>query len=86
MEIITIIDSLNNSKASGPHSIPVEILKLLKFNLCEPLKEIINLSFATGVYPDQLKIAKVIPIFKIKGDLLLISNYSNVYNFSTVQY
>ena len=72
MEIISIIDSLNNSKASGPHSIPVEILKLLKFNLCEPLKEIINLSFATGVYPDQLKVAKVIPIFKNKSVLIMI--------------
>ena len=33
VEIISNIDSLNNSKASGPHSIPVEILKLLKFIL-----------------------------------------------------
>ena len=28
----------------------------------------------TGVYPDQLKTAKVIPVFK-KGDKLLVSNY-----------
>ena len=73
-EILRIILSFKNSTASGPNSIPTEILKLLSFNLCHPLKEIINISFATGIYPDKLKIAKVIPIFKNKGDQLLVSN------------
>jgi hypothetical protein len=31
------------------------------------------MSFATGIYPDQLKIAEVFPVFK-KGDKLLVSN------------
>ena len=62
-EIILIIASFENSKASGPLSIPNEILKLIKHNICYPLGEIINISFATGVYPDLLKIAQVIPIF-----------------------
>ena len=48
-EIIMIINSLESSKASGPHSIPTEILKIIKQNICYPLKEIINMSFATGV-------------------------------------
>ena len=74
-EIILIIDALENSKATGPHSIPTEILKLIKSNICHPLKEIINLSFATGTYPDELKLAKVIPIFKNKGDQLILFNY-----------
>ena len=60
----------------------MEILKLLKFNLCEPLKEIINLSFATGLYPDQLKVATVIPIFI--GDLLLVSNYRPISLLSNI--
>ena len=42
---------------SGPHSIPTEILKLIKLNICYPVRGKINLSFATGVYPDLLKIA-----------------------------
>ena len=74
VEIISIIDSLDNNKGTGPYSIPGDILKALKANLCHPLMSIINMSFATGIYPDQLKIAKVIPIFK-KGDKLLVSNY-----------
>ena len=83
-EIILIIDSLENSKATGPNSIPTEILKLIKPNICYPLKKIINVSFATGVYPDQLKIAKVIPIFKNKGDLLIASNYRPISLLSNI--
>ena len=83
-EISIIIDSLENSKATGPNSIPSEILKVIKYNICNPLKEIINLSFATGVYPDQLKIAKVIPIFKNKGDLLIVSNYRPISLLSNI--
>ena len=66
---------LKIKKSSGAGSIPIEILKLIKPNVCYPLKEIINLSFLTGIYPDRLKIAKVIPIFKNQGGQLLDYNY-----------
>ncbi len=39
--------------------------------------------FATGVYPDQLKVAKVIPIFK-EGDKLLVSNYRPISLLSNI--
>ena len=39
-----------------------------------PIEKLINLSLETGVFPDDLKLAKVIPIFK-KGDLLQWNNY-----------
>ena len=83
VEIITIINSLDINKGTGPYSIPGNILKALKANLCHPLKTIINMSFATGTYPDQLKIAKVIPIFK-KGDKLLVSNYRPISLLSNI--
>ncbi len=83
-EIIMIINSLQSGKASGPYSIPTEILQTIKQNICYPLKEIINMSFATGVYPDKLKIAKVIPIYKNKGDQLLVSNYRPISLLSNI--
>jgi hypothetical protein len=83
VEVITIIDSLDPGKGSGPYSIPTNIMKALKANLCHPLTSIINMSFATGTYPDQLKIAKVIPIFK-KGDKLLVSNYRPISLLSNI--
>ena len=39
-----------------------------------PLCEIINLSFSTGKFPDHLKIAKVIPVFK-NGSVADVNNY-----------
>ena len=67
IEILNLISTLNNSKASGPYSIPTDIFKVIKNIIAHPLTEIINLSFLTGIYPNNLKIAKVVPIFKNKG-------------------
>ena len=42
--------------------------------ICRPLTHIINLSLSTGVVPNQMKTAKIIPIFKT-GDKHLFTNY-----------
>ena len=42
--------------------------------LIKPLTIIINQMLETGVFPDKLKFAKVIPLFK-KGDPTLLTNY-----------
>ena len=52
--------------------------------ICQPLVNLINLSLATGIFPDKLKIAKVIPIYKM-GDTDCFANYrpiSLLANFS----
>ena len=45
--------------------------------LIESLKHILNLSFEQGVFPKELKVSKVVPIFK-SGDPKLIQNYRPV--------
>ena len=40
------------------------ILKYIVNEISECLTLIINQSITTGIFPDQLKIAKVVPIFK----------------------
>ena len=60
-EISFIISSLVSHKSSGPNSIPVKILKLLKNFISQQLSDIFNTSFLTGQFPAVLKIAKVIP-------------------------
>ena len=45
--------------------------------ICTRLSFIINLSIITGIVPDDLKIARVIPLFK-SGDSSLFSNYRPV--------
>ena len=42
-----------------------------------PLRHICNLSFNTDVFPSELKVANVVPIFK-SGDEMLFSNYRPV--------
>ena len=62
-EIIEIINNLEN-KSEGPQSIPVKLLKMIPDIIAVPLCNIINQSFSTGVFPNALKISKVIPKHK----------------------
>ena len=72
-EIIDIIHSIKNT-SSGPSSIPLKMLLIIPDLIILPLAHIINMSLLTGVYPDLLKIAKVIPIHK-GGSTQDINNY-----------
>ena len=74
LEIESIIGAFNGSKSTGPFSIPTKLLKMLQSILSAPLAHIFNCSFSTGVVPDKLKIARIIPIFK-KGSKTQVSNY-----------
>ena len=49
-EISFIISSLDSHKSSGPNSIPVKILKLLKNDISQQLSDIFNMSFSTGQF------------------------------------
>jgi len=63
-EVLKLISKMDESKSFGPHSIPTGILKLSAEVLCIPLTKIVNISFSSGKFPDKLKMAKVIPVFK----------------------
>ena len=63
-EIDDIISSLQNGKSTGPFSIPVKLLKVLKPYISQPLANIFNQSIILGIFPDKLKYAKIIPIHK----------------------
>ena len=73
-EIEAEITKLKSSKATGPFSIPVTILKILKTVLSKPLEVLFNASFETGIVPDNFKLANIIPVFK-KGSQTCLSNY-----------
>ena len=73
-EIINIINTIDESKSSGPSSIPTKLLKLVSNEISPVLSEICNLSFEEGIFPDKNKIAKIIPIHK-KGSTNDVNNY-----------
>ena len=75
IEVINIINNLSINKATGPHSIPADILHLIKLSVPQPLADITNLSFEKGIYMENLNISKVIPVFKDKGNYLECNNY-----------
>ena len=72
-EITQNIISLKNSSA-GWDSIPASIAKQSILFYVKPLTQLINRSFELGIFPDELKLAKVIPIFK-SGDKTQLTNY-----------
>jgi len=69
MKYKKIIMSFKSNKLPGP-----KVLKQICIEICCLLAHICNLSFLTGVVPDSLKLAEVIPVYK-KGDKCQPGNY-----------
>ena len=73
-EISILIQSLKLGKSSGPNSIPIKVLKIIGTPVSTDILLLINESFVSGTFPEKLKIAKVVPIFK-KGITSMTTNY-----------
>lgn len=73
-EVINITNKLKNKNSSGIDQIPTSIVKYCIFYIAHPLTNIINACIEEGIFPETLKIAKIIPIYK-KGDKENIVNY-----------
>ena len=73
-EVIDVVKSLRSGSAVGHDKIPMWIVKNSIGLISEPLCNLINFSITTGIVPKQMKIARVLPIFK-SGDDRLFSNY-----------
>jgi len=74
MEIIQLINSLNNSNSRGYDNISNKLLKNIAYNISDVLSYLFNKSIKDGTFPDELKTAVVIPLFK-KGDKDRKENY-----------
>ena len=83
-EVINVIKSLNQTKSTGPSSIPNRILNTFLTDISTILVDLFNLSIETGKFPDILKVIKVIPIFKNKGSPLEVSNYRPISLLSNI--
>ena len=72
-DVTLAINSLKNS-SPGWDNIPTLIAKHVIHCYIKPLVFLINQSLTEGVFQDELKLAKVIPVFK-SGSSMELSNY-----------
>ena len=75
-EVSNIIRNMRDSSA-GPDGISSKILKQTLSLIVKPLVHTVNLSLNQGYFPNPLKIARVIPIYK-SGDPMVMKNYRPV--------
>lgn len=66
-EVRCIIGALKPTSSSGVDDISAKLLKFCREELCFPLTDVINKSLTQAIFPTNLKIAKVYPLFK-KGN------------------
>ena len=86
-EVLNLISQIKYSKACGPSSIPNKLLKNHKDIFSNLLTTLINKSFIEGTFPELLKLANLIPIYKKKEKIFcnnyrpisLLSNLNKIY-------
>ena len=64
MDILNISKELKPKLSSGADFISTKLLKEIAPIIITPLHYLINLSLETGFVPPELKLAKIVPIFK----------------------
>jgi hypothetical protein len=73
-EIECVIKSLKGKLSSGYDEIPECLVKKCINYVKNPLAHIFNASLSSDIFPDRLKFAKIIPLYK-KGDVHYVKNY-----------
>ena len=72
-EVNKIIKSFKTS-AAGWDMLKCNIVQPISESILGPLTHVLNLSLTQGIFPHELKIAKIIPLYKA-GDKYIVSNY-----------
>ena len=76
-ELINLVKNLSNKTSTDHNHISMSLVKNVISDISKPLTYIANKSFSQGCFPEQMKIAKVLPLYK-NGDRELVTNYRPV--------
>uniref|UniRef100_A0A8C6VZ07 Reverse transcriptase domain-containing protein n=1 Tax=Nothobranchius furzeri TaxID=105023 RepID=A0A8C6VZ07_NOTFU len=76
-DIIDVVSKFKSKKSMDCDGLDMSLVKEVLHSILQPLTYICNKSFQTGIFPDKMKIAKVIPLYK-NGDKQVVSNYRPV--------
>lgn len=80
-EVTLLIKDLERNKSPGPDGISVDIIKNNHIRFSSILADAFNKIVETGLYPECLKISRVVPIYK-SGDACDASNYRPISTLS----
>ena len=81
--VMKTIQNLPSKNSCGVDGISSKLIKIIEPAIIKPLTLLINQVLNTGIFPDELKIAKVIPLFK-KDDPKLLKNYRPISLLPTI--
>ena len=73
-EICQIVGSFKDGFSCGLDNIPMHIVKNVIMAIADPLSHICNLAITSGLFPDNMKLAKVCPVYK-SDNKMEFSNY-----------
>ena len=72
--IIRTVQNCKNKMSTDYNDINMLMVKKIITQIVRPFVHICNISFQTGVFPDKMKISKVVPLFK-SGEKNVFTNY-----------
>lgn len=73
-DILSMVKNFKNSLSQDVHGLTCFVLKSVIDQIVDPLTMVVNKCLLSGSFPNILKIARTIPVFK-KGDHKLTTNY-----------
>ena len=83
-ELSKAIDSLASGKAPGNDSIPPDLIKKCKTTLLYPLHELLSQCWKEGEVPQDMRNAKIVTLYKNKGERSDCNNYRGISLLSIV--
>ena len=83
VDLQIIIDELNPKNSFGHDGISSIVLKRIFPSIKVPLLMLINHSLSMGLFPNKLKLSKIVPVYKNKGNTDEMNNYRPISLLST---
>ena len=76
-EIINVVNNCKSKTSCDWDNLDMQFIKKIISNVVKPLSFICNKSFETGVFPEKMKMAKIIPLYTA-GAKYKFTNYRPV--------
>ena len=76
-EIINVIRNFESKSSCDKDDLNMKIVKMIGQQIAKPLEYICNKSFELGIFPNSMKMAKIVPLFK-SGESKSFNNYRPV--------